>query len=132
MEFAIFVWLASVIPTIKSFLGFPVLLIVLYCGTKIVFAMFNSDTGYTRKYEPEHYKKAMEVWKFKWIKWPAIWVTVLSVTASLLPTEKTMYMMAAAYGSQKLVQSEAAGKVVKIINGKLDEYLEEMEQKVKK
>jgi len=43
-----------------------------------------------------------------------------------------MYMMAAAYGSQQLVQSEAAEKVVKIVNGKLDEYLQEIEQKGKK
>lgn len=130
MEFALFVWLTGVIPTLKGFLGLPVMLIIAYCGCKIIWAVFNSD-AYTQKYEPIKYQKAVDVWKFKWLKWPAIWVAVLSVTASLLPTEKTMYMMAAAYGSQQLVQSEAAEKVVKIVNGKLDQYLEEVDKSVK-
>ena len=131
MEFALFVWLTGVIPTLKGFLLIPVACILIYCAGKIIWAMYSSDS-YTEKYSPSSYQKAAEVWKFKWLKWPATWVVALSVTASLLPTEKTMYMMAAAYGSQQLVQSEAAEKVVKIVNGKLDEYLQEIEQKAKK
>lgn len=130
MEFALFVWLTGVIPTLKGFLLIPVACILIYCVCKIIWASFSSD-AYTEKYRPSSYTKAIDVWKFKWLKWPAIWVTALLVTASLLPTEKTMYMMAAAYGSQQLVQSEAAEKVVKIVNGKLDEYLQEIDKSVK-
>lgn len=43
-----------------------------------------------------------------------------------------MYVMAGAWAGQKMVQSEAAEKVVKIINLKLDEYLQEAEKELKK
>ena len=131
MEFAIFVWLASVVPTVKWLLWWPVVVVLLYSACKTIKATTSSDAGYTKKYAPEEYAKAMEVLKFKWIKWPAIFVTTLAVISTLLPTERTMYMMAAAYGSQQLVQSEAAEKVVKIINSKLDQYVDEIDQKVK-
>ena len=132
MEFAIFVWLASVIPAIKALLLAVASLIVLYCWAKIMFAAITSgDTYYIKKYAPEEYAEAMDVLKFKWMKWPAIFVTMLVVISTLLPTERTMYMMAAAYGSQQLVQSEAAEKVVKIVNSKLDNYVDEIEQRVK-
>lgn len=132
MEFAIFVWLASVIPAIKILLLVPASLIVLYCFAKIMFALMNlEDTHYIKKYAPEEYTKAMCVLEFKWMKWPAIFVTMTVVIATLLPTERTMYMMAAAYGSQQMIQSEAADKVLKIVNGKLDEYLVDMEKSVK-
>ena len=50
----------------------------------------------------------------------------------LIPNQKTVYMMAGAYVSQKMVQSETADKVVKIVNRKLDDYLEEVEKKAGK
>lgn len=52
------------------------------------------------------------------------------VVGLLIPNQKTIYLMTGAYVSQKIVQSEAADKVVKIINGKLDEYLKETEEKL--
>ena len=57
---------------------------------------------------------------------------VFAFIATLLPSEKTMYLAGAAYMGQKAVQSEAADKVVKILNNKLDEYLKEAEDKLKK
>ena len=131
MEFAIFVWLASVVPSLKVILWCPVVIVLLYAACKTINAIISSDAEYTKKYAPEEYAKAMEVLKFKWIKRPALFVTMLVVISTILPTEKTMYMMAAAYGSQKLVQSEATAKVVKIINSKLDQYVDEIEHKVK-
>lgn len=132
MEFALFVWLTGVIPSLKAGLILLSLPLIAYCGFKIIWALWSSDSGYTKKYEPESYSKAMEVWKFKWLKWPATVMVVLLTSSALLPSQKTMYLMAAAYGSQKMVQSEAADKVVKILNSKLDEYLKEAEDKLKK
>ena len=52
-----------------------------------------------------------------------------SVLATLLPTEKTAYMMVGAYATQKIAENdkvhETGGKVLKIINQKLDQYVEE-------
>ena len=52
-----------------------------------------------------------------------------SILATLLPTEKTAYMMVGAYATQKIAEDdrvqETGGKVLKIINQKLDTYVEE-------
>ena len=132
MEFALFIWLTGVIPSLKVGIVLLSLPIIAYCVVKMIWASCNSDSSYTKEYEPEDYSKAMEVWKFKWVKWPATVIVVLLTSSALLPSQKTMYLMAVAYGSQKMVQSEAADKVVKILNGKLDEYLKEAEDKLKK
>lgn len=132
MEFALFIWLTGVIPSLKVGLVLLSLPIIAYCVVKMIWASCNSDSGYTKEYEPEDYSKATEVWKFKWVRWPATVIVVLLTSSALLPSQKTMYLMAAAYGSQKMVQSEAADKVVKILNSKLDEYLKEAEDKLKK
>lgn len=132
MEFAIFIWLTSFIPGIKLGIEIVCLVVLAYIFARICHAAFNSDTDYTKKYRPEKYQAAMQVWKFKWIKWPATFCVLLYVIASALPEQKTMYLMAAGYASQKMVQSEAAEKVVKIINLKLDEYLQEAEKELKK
>ena len=57
-------------------------------------------------------------------------VFILSaVLATLLPTEKTAYMMVGAYATQKIAENdkvqETGGKVLQIINQKLDQYVEE-------
>lgn len=48
-----------------------------------------------------------------------------------VPTEKTSYLMVAAYATQKVSEKpetkEVADKVLKIINGKLDGYIKELE-----
>ena len=65
----------------------------------------------------------------------AIPVIVLSVSmwiiGLIMPDQKTVYMATGAYLGQKVVQSEAGDKVVKILNVKLDEYLKEAEEKLK-
>lgn len=132
METMLFIWIASVISQIQFVVGGICAVIAAYCVGKIVHAMFNSDYSYTKRYEPEQYEKAMEVWKFKWLKKPAFVIILLGLTVSIIPSEKTMYMMAAGFAGQKVVQSETADKVVKILNSKLDEYLVEIEEKTKK
>lgn len=132
METMLFIWLASAISPIKFVITGVCAVVGAYCVGKVLFAMFNSDYSYTKRYEPEQYEKAMEVWKFKGLKKPAFVIIILGLTVSIIPSEKTMYMMAAGFAGQKVVQSETADKVVKILNGKLDEYLAEIEEKTKK
>lgn len=63
-----------------------------------------------------------------------------TILATLLPTEKTAYMMVGAYATQKIAENdkvqETGGKVLQIINQKLDQYvdegIEEAEKKVEK
>lgn len=132
MELALFIWVANVLPSVSVLFVLIMVLIGLYCLIKILWASCNSDCEYTKKYMPDSYAKAMEVWKMKWIKKPAAAVIIIGVIVSLIPTEKTMYLMLAGFAGQKVVQSEAADKVVQIINKKLDEYLVEAEKKLNK
>lgn len=56
---------------------------------------------------------------------------LLIFVANIIPSQKTMYLMAGAWAGQAVVQSETADKVLKIVNGKLDEYLNDVEKSVK-
>ena len=62
---------------------------------------------------------------------------VLCITSLLLlfiPSEKTAYMMVGAYSAQRVAENpkvqEMSGKVLKIVESKLDKYVEEAEKKV--
>jgi hypothetical protein len=66
-----------------------------------------------------------------------ILIVVSVALASFIPSQKTMYMMAAAYAGEKLIQSqdfqETYGKLRFILNNKLDEIIaEELNGKSKK
>jgi hypothetical protein len=71
------------------------------------------------------------------IKWGVPAVVVLSFIAVLIPTEKTAYTMVGAYAAQKVAEDprvkDVGGKVLTIINQKLDQYVDEgVEQAAKK
>ena len=129
MEMALIIWLAGVVTPLKTFILLAVVGICIFCLAHTLSAHLNSDT-YTRDYNPEKYGEAKEVLKFKWVKRYVISVVLLSVTYSLIPAQKTMYLMLAGYVGQGVVQSEASGKVVKILNKKLDKYLENADDKL--
>jgi hypothetical protein len=73
--------------------------------------------------------------------WKAFWVTVISSwMLILLPTEKTAYTMVGAYAAQKVAENDKvqqmSGKVLTIIEQKLDGYIddgiEEAKSKIEK
>lgn len=131
MEFALFVWLASVIGGISSFLhGFGVCLLVAISAW--VFLNFISRGEYEKKYKPEVYENAGNHLKSKLWKFGVFLSVMLMFIASILPSQKTLYIMAGAYAGQQAIQSETAGKVVTIVNSKLDEYIAEAEKSLKK
>ena len=72
------------------------------------------------------------LFNFRTAKWTIPFAVFLTLLTALLPSEKTLYLMAGGYFGQQVVQSEQVGKVVKIIDIKLDEYLKEAENKLKK
>lgn len=131
MELALLVYVVSVVAKIGALCGVVMGVLIMYCFVKTMNALINVD-DYDRKYRPEVYQKNLETLKFKWAKTPAIIIISLGILSSLIPSEKTMYTALAAYATQSMVQSETADKVLKIVNGKLDEYLLEIEEKVKK
>jgi hypothetical protein len=75
----------------------------------------------------------------KSFKYSAIILVLASFTMIFIPNEKTAYTMVGAYAAQKVVENDKvqdmSGKVLTIINQKLDTYIEEgvheVENKVK-
>lgn len=122
MEFALFVWLASVIHTLSGFLVWCAILL----GLAVIADLIN-----TASHNGVYSHKKKFPFQKVWGKWCTAGALLLALIASIIPSEKTMYAIAAAYGAQQVVQSETADKVLKIVNGKLDEYLVEMEKTVK-
>ena len=117
MELALFVYLAGIIGNVGGFLAF----IAITLGV----ALFVYIMAYIM--QPEYSKK----WQFnkKYILVPAL----AGFIATVIPSEKTMYMMLAGYTGQQVLQSETASKVYRVIDAKLDEYINEMtETKEKK
>lgn len=65
----------------------------------------------------------------RFIKW-ALGILIASMLfLTLLPTQKTAYMMVGAYAAQKVAENEkvqaTGSKVLKLIDQKLDEYIDE-------
>lgn len=62
-------------------------------------------------------------------KWVSITVVVSVIFNTLLPSKKSMYLMAAAYAGEMVVNSnafdETYGKLRSILNNKLDEIIQE-------
>lgn len=52
-----------------------------------------------------------------------------ALIAALLPSEKTMYLMAGAYTTQAVAQSTVGQKTVELIEQKLDEELAKLKEK---
>jgi hypothetical protein len=69
--------------------------------------------------------------------WKAFWVAVVSSwVLILLPSEKTAYTMVGAYAAQKVAENDKvqqmSGKVLTIIEQKLDGYIDEGLEEAKK
>lgn len=63
-------------------------------------------------------------WGVKTFKWS---VFIIAFSA-FIPTQKTAYLMLGAHFGKEVIQSETASKVQRIIDGKLDQYLKELEK----
>lgn len=62
-------------------------------------------------------------------KWAVVIFCFSGVVNILIPKEKTAYMMVAAYAAQKVAENgtvqDMSGKVLKIVNQKLDQYVDD-------
>lgn len=115
MELALFIYLAGIVGSIVNLLtGTFVMavigLLVFWIGVLVVL----DDPRYSFDRFSKNLRNA------------TIGVFALGVVTAVIPSEKTMYLMLAGYTAQTVVQSETADKVLKVINTKLDSYLEEV------
>lgn len=74
---------------------------------------------------------------YSWVKGLLIGLALYVVVVGIfVPTQKTAWMMVGAYTAQKVVESpamqETSGKVITIINQKLDSFIEETKKEAPK
>ena len=72
----------------------------------------------------------------KTLKWSVVVLLLASFIQILIPNEKTAYTMVGAYAAQKVVENEKvaqmSGKVLKVIEQKLDSYIDDGIEEAKK
>lgn len=140
MDLALLVYLISLLPNV----GGALMAAVIISGTLVVGfgAAIANHTFDTTEYSwnlnrdgtlKEEVVKARAKMKtlFKWMM--SVFL-ICGFFAMLLPSERTAYMMVGAYSAQKVAENpkvqEMSGKVLKIVESKLDKYVEEAEKKV--
>ena len=119
-----FVWFASVVPYISAvFFGIAAVLLGFLLIWFLGVAIHNDSYREQKKYPLTNGTSGGK------------WLMGLGIASALfwamLPSEKTVYMMGGAYVGQSVIQSETAGKVKKLLDSKLDKYVEELEGKAK-
>lgn len=126
METLLFIWLASNIGYVAGWLGGIVtFLFFANVALWVIFPVYAIDHS---KEENSKFR----AFNFRTAKWSIPLALFLSLMTAILPSERTLYLMAGGYFGQQVVQSEQVGKVVKIIDIKLDEYLKEADEKINK
>jgi hypothetical protein len=117
MELALLIYLAGVAAQVKVVAQLS-LTVVVFVYAMYLFSMLVQEQGI-------NYKKTF-----------AGVVIALASLIALTPDKETIYMMAAGYTGQKVVEnissSEAVGKVQVILNNKLDEIIVEQQKKLSK
>ena len=72
----------------------------------------------------------------KALKWSIVGVVISSLIQIMIPSERTAYTMVGAYAAQKVVENEKvaqmSGKVLKVIEQKLDSYVDDGIEEAKK
>lgn len=75
------------------------------------------------------YTETSRKWAWKNIKRWFTGLVIMAILAVITPTEKTAYLMVGAYAAQKVAENERvqqlSGKVLKVLEQRLDQYIEE-------
>lgn len=111
MELALLVWIISILKPVTHLLGWiAALLVVIF----VVMLAALADGASLKAY-------------WYWIVGTTI--IVLITTATLLPSERTAYLMVGAYAAQRVAEDpkvqQISSKVLKAIELKIDGYIEE-------
>ena len=73
---------------------------------------------------------------YKWVKGSIIAISIILPISVIVPSEKTMYTMVGAYAAQRISEDpkvqQLSAKVLKLVENKLDTYIDESTKKVTK
>lgn len=129
MELALLVYFASVVGTFSGLLG---LLSFLLFSVSIAFVitLLIGDLGIKRRYgetEEEELNSQLKIKSIltKSVKWTIPFAVIFALLSVLLPTERTVYLMTAAYATQTIAQNDRVQKigsdVLEVVEKKLSE-----------
>lgn len=126
------VWLVYGISLLSGFGGMLTAAAIISTCSIIFLLIYRAAEGSQEDYYDDG-RNAKRADKAKWAMGHVKTALVVSVTSiillTFLPTPKTAYMMVGAYAAQKVAENEkvqeTGGKVLNLINQKLDEYIEE-------
>lgn len=132
MDLALLVYAISLLSGIGKF--FVTLLIIAGIAALLNGIYWIDISSYADNYKEKVIGIKKRVWTAFWVGVCACWALIL------LPSEKTAYTMVGAYAAQKVAENDKvqqmSGKVLTIIEQKLDSYIEdglkEAEDKVEK
>jgi fumarate reductase subunit C len=117
MSLVLIIYLAGVISSISKFLGF------IFASTCVFYVLY--VVGYLLS-NADYWNK-----RGKFYSWPIAVILACGTIGTLLPSERTMWMMAGAYTGEKVMESNIGKQTVELIELKLAEELETIKSKVK-
>lgn len=142
MDLALLVYGISILHSINNFLTTVVVVgSIVTSITTFVYLCFRLDSPSKYDYMDKPKSEVEKSWNdkkdfvAKIIKFSIPVLFVASILAIILPSEKTAYIMVGAYTAQKVAENpevqKLSGKVLTIIENKLDTYVDEAEKKIK-
>ena len=114
MSLVLIIYLAGVIASISGLIKF------IFITTSIMYALYSSL-----------YVVAEGRTDHTFRKWPLYVVLITGFVGALLPSERTMWMMAGAYTGQQVMESNIGKQTIELIEFKLAEELEVIKGKAK-
>ena len=128
MELALLVYFASVVGSVSTLLG-SLAFILSSVSTAFIVTLLMGDLGIKKRYEEteEELNNQLKIKSIitKSVKWTIPFAVIFELLSVLLPTERTVYLMTAAYATQTIAQNDRVQKigsdVLEVVEKKLSE-----------
>lgn len=142
MDLALLVYAISLLEKFQVFFGFVIGTAAVAAVGTLIFTLDAGSGGYEYSWnlnkdgtlKESVLAKRAAVKKF--LKWSVIVLVISSFIQIFIPSEKTAYTMVGAYAAQKVAENDKvqviSGKVLKVIEQKLDSYIEDGLDEVEK
>lgn len=122
MDLAFLVYGISVLGKFNFLVSLTTILSIIICTISVI--AWTAESAY--------FKETIET-ATKWAKISSIIAITSALIHVILPSEKVAYTMVGAYAAQKVAEDprvqQLSGKVLKIVENKLDEYISEEAKK---
>lgn len=106
MELAIIVYLIGVLPSVAGFVTFASVALFIIFALMTINSLINADVYGIHSEKGKRSKVTIGTLGKK------LWIPIsLAVVAALIPSEKTMYTMVAAYAGQKIAETPQAAQI---------------------